>query len=126
MPGGLVAIFSRSFGKSKRKGPYASLRLEAEAVREIPDGPLVAVHVAHEWHVDGEKFWRLDFEPAVKVHFLDDIKSKAYGPFDAFSAVNKVAFRERHVFAFVDADVGHWYCHDDGRHWPLMVIEAAN
>ncbi len=124
----LVAVFSRPYGEPTRKakGPFASLVLEPQAVREVADGPLIATHVGHEWHVDGEKFWRLDVDVTVRLRFLDGATSKAYGPFSAFSAVNKVVFGEGHVFAFVDALAGHWYCHENGRYWPLMVIEPAD
>lgn len=123
----LIAIFSRPYGQPKKMGPYASLRLEGEAVRGGAGGPVIAVHRDHEWHADGEKFSRLDFEGRVKVYFdfVDGTISRKYGPFEAFSAVDGVAFRGRSVFAFVEPDIGQWYCHDDGRHWPLMVVEPA-
>lgn len=105
MQSSLVATFSRPYGQPTRKGPYPCLRFEGELVREGPGGPVVARHENHHWVVDGEVYSRLDFEE-VKVHF-----SRA----DA-----------RSVFAFVDRSLGDWYCHDDGQHWPLMVVEPAS
>jgi hypothetical protein len=29
------------------------------------------------------------------------------------------------VFAFVDRSIGDWYCHDDGRHWAVLVVTPA-
>jgi hypothetical protein len=124
----LFAVFSRPHGQPAKKGPYARLRLEGETARAEPDGPLIAEHQHHSWMVDGERFSRLELEGPVMVHFQrnDGSVSKSYGPFSVFSAVNGVAFKERSVFAFVDREMNDWYCHDDGHHWPLMVIEPAD
>ncbi len=97
----LTAVFSRPRGKPRGVGPFGCLRLEGECMREAAGGPLIAEHWGHEWHVDGERFSRLDVEGPVNVHFVDHSSSKTYGPFSSFSAVNGVAFRERSVFAFV-------------------------
>ncbi len=121
----LTATFSRPYGQPKKKGPYASLRIEGEAMRDGSNGALIAVHTNHEWHADGEKFSRLDVDGPVKIQVLDGTTSKTYGPFDAFSAVDGVAFRDRSVFAFVEADRARWYCQEDGRRWPVMVVEPA-
>lgn len=124
----LVAVFSRPHGAPAKKGPYARLRLEGEVARVDPDGALVAEHQNHSWVVDGANFSRLDLEGPVVVRFQgsDGRASKTYGPFSAFSAVNGVAFKDGSVFAFVDREMKDWYCHDDGHHWPLMVIEPAD
>ncbi len=120
-------IFSRPRGEQKKKGPYECLRFEGELVRATRDGAVIARHVDHQWVVDGENFSRLDFEGRVKVQFcrVDKTVSQSYGPFESFSCVDGIAYRERSVFAFVDRSVGDWYCHDDGHHWPLMVVEPA-
>ena len=29
------------------------------------------------------------------------------------------------MFAFVDSQVGDWFCYDDGHHWAVMVVTDA-
>lgn len=123
--GQLVVVLSRPYGKPKRLGPYPKVRFDGERINDAPGSPTLAEHKNHEWIVEGERFSRLDFEGPVKVHFVNGITSKTYGPFKQFSSVDGVAFQEGHVFAFVDRRASDWYCHDDGRHWPLMVVEPV-
>ncbi len=123
----LVALFSRPHGQPIRKGPYAHVRFEGELLREAPGGAVIAQHGEHRWMVDGEAYSRLDFEEPVKVHFsrAESGDSRTYGPFRSFSCVDGIAYKEGSVFAFVDRGHADWYCHDDGQHWPLMVVEPA-
>lgn len=41
------------------------------------------------------------------------------------SFVDGICFANRAVFAFVDRSLGDWYCHDDGRHWAVMILSPA-
>ncbi len=123
----LEVVFSRPEGAAKRKGPYARLRFEGELLRERPGGPVIAAHEQHQWQVDGERFLRLDCQCRLQVFFerVDGTRSKLYGPYDHISFVDGVAYANHEVFAFVDRSAVDWYCHDDGHHWPLMIVEAA-
>ena len=125
MADALALVFSRPVGASVRKGPYAVIRLKAEVLVD-PDDAVVARHVDHHWQVDGQPYTRLDCDcgPGVDVHFerLDGTRSKTYGPIRTFSFVDGIAYMDRQVFAFADRSIVDWYCHDDGRHWPMMVI----
>lgn len=125
MPAHLFAVFSRPYGQPKRKGPYARLRFEGELLRERAGGPVIARHELHEWNVDRERFSRLDVDDAVRVQFLRGAASRTCGPFAAFSAVDGVAFQDRQVFAFIDGHSREWACQDDGRQWPVMVVEPS-
>jgi hypothetical protein len=51
--------------------------------------------------------------------------SKSYGPYESISFVDGIAYADRAVFAFADRSIGDWYCHDDGRHYPDLIIEPA-
>jgi hypothetical protein len=105
-------------------GPYSTLRLEGEVMREVAHGPVIARHEDHEWRVDGERYTRLDCGCRVNVHFerVDGTASRTYGPYESFSFVDGVGFGNHEVFAFADRSIVDWYCHADGRHWPLMII----
>ena len=42
-----------------------------------------------------------------------------------FSAVDGIAYTDNQVFAFVDSNVGDWFCYDDGHPWAVMVVTYA-
>lgn len=119
--------FSSAFGSPAKIGPLSSLRFEGELLREAAGGPVLATHEEHQWVVNGERYTRLECDCSVVVRFarVDGSASATYGPFEHFSCTDGVAYADRQVFAFVDRSVGDWYCHDDGRHWPLMLVEPA-
>ena len=123
----MVLVFSDSGGSTITKGPYSQVRFEGEVVRSVANGPIIARHENHVWKVDGKDYPRCDCEEAAWVHFerVDGSKSKTYGPLEHLSFMDGVAFVDRRVFAFVDRGAVDWYCHDDGRHWPLMLIEPS-
>lgn len=123
----MILTFSNSSGAPISKGPYSQVRLEGELMRAVVDGPVIARHEDHVWKVDGVEYSRCDCAKAAWVHFerIDGTKSKTYGPLDHLSFMDGVAFVDRQVFAFVDRGAVDWYCHDDGRHWPLMIVQPA-
>jgi hypothetical protein len=125
--GAIELSFVRDTAAPKRKGPYPLLRLEGELIRSEPGGPVIAKHVGHEWHVDGERYSRLESECRVLVHFerVDGSHSKTFGPYEAVSFIDGVAYMDHRIFAFVDRSIVDWYCHEDERHWPLMIIQPV-
>ena len=127
MASAIELSFMRDTAPPKRKGPYALLRLEGELIRAEPGGPVIAKHVEHAWQVDGEKYSRLEYECRVLVHFerVDGSQSRTFGPYACMSFIDGVAYVEHHIFAFVDRSIGDWYCHEDDKHWPLMIISPA-
>jgi len=125
---GIVLKFSPTVGSEVTKGPFPRIRVEGEVMRADPGGPVIAYHDDHHWQVDGRSYSRLDCDcPAVQVYFerIDGTRSKIYGPLKDFSFVDGIAYMEHQVFAFADRSIIDWYCHADGQHWPLMVIEPA-
>ena len=127
MTGAIELSFVRDTAAPRRKGPYPLLRLEGEIIRTEPGGPVIAKHVGHEWHVDGERYSRLESECRVLVHFerVDGSRSKTFGPYERMSFIDGVAYMEHLIFAFIDRSIVDWYCHEDERHWPLMIIQPV-
>ena len=123
----MVVVFAHSDGATVTKGPYPQIRLEGEVMRTGVGAPVIARHENHTWKVDGREYARCDCAKAATVHFerVDGTKSKTYGPLNHLSFQDGVAHVNREVFAFVDRGMVDWYCHDDGRHWPLMIVEPA-
>ena len=123
----MVLVFSGTNAPDITKGPFPRVRFEGEVVRSVESGPIIAHHEGQSWIVDGERYSRCDCAKAAWVHFerVDGSRSKTYGPLDHLSFQDGVAFVNRQVFAFVDRGAVDWYCHDDGRHWPLMIVEPA-
>lgn len=123
----ILLRFSSPGGKTVSKGPFERIRLEGEVLRSTPGGPVVARHVNHAWLVDDEPYFRLDCDCRVKVQFerTDGSRSKIYGPHQNFSFVDGIAYADHEVFAFADRAIVDWYCHAEGTHWPLLVIESA-
>jgi hypothetical protein len=128
MAAAIIVTFSRGVGPNVQKGPFSQLRLEGEVMRFAVGGPIIAKHENQKWKVDGFDYRRADCDNcAVALHFerIDGTQSKTYGPFNCFSLVDGVAFADHEVFAFADRAIVDWYCHPDGRHWPLFIIEPA-
>jgi hypothetical protein len=124
----LELIFSDGSGRQKRKGPYPLVRFEGETMRSEPGGPVIALHVKHEWRVDGEKFTRLECDCNAQLHFerMDGQRSRVYGPYESVSFIDGVAYADREIFAFADRSIVDWYCHEDDQHWPLMILRPAD
>lgn len=129
----LILSFIHFHRQAKAVGPFESVRLDGETVRALPGGALVAHHREHQWEVDGKRYYRLDATTLVHIHFerrqhpapAYSRRSRDFGPFERFSAVDGIAYTDDRVFAFVDGRVGDWFCYDDGQHWPVMVVSDA-
>jgi hypothetical protein len=119
----LILSFVHPTKAPKALGPYRVVRLDADGVNGH-DGFPVAHYRDQEWQVGGERYFRLDCEARVTIHFekSEQLKSRSFGPYGRFSAINGIAYTDHKVFAFVDRRVGDWFCYDDGRHWPVMVL----
>ena len=55
----------------------------------------------------------------------EERRSRTYGPFGRFSAVNGLAYGDDGVIAVLDQKSGEWLSYDDGYHWPVMVVTDA-
>ena len=125
----LVLSFVHPTKPARSQGPFESVRLDGDSIRESANGRLVAYHRERVWQVEGESYFRLDATPRVRVHFERSradprslSRSRGFGPFERFSAVDGTAYADTQVFAFLDSKTGDWFCYDDGRHWAVMVL----
>ena len=120
--------FSDPTGKSATKGPFPAFCLQGETLREEPNGPVVAVHEDHHWQLDGKKFTRFDCDCNVLIRLsrVDGKKIAKHGPYKSFSAQDGVTFANHELFAFADRSIGDWYCHADGLHWAILIVEGTD
>lgn len=123
----LDLVFAAPSGPTLMKGPYASFCLQGETLRERIGGPPIAVHEDHYWLLDGRRYTRFDCDGHLKVYLtrVDGKLSTHHGPFKSFSCMDGVAYTDHELFAFADRSIGDWYCHGDGRHWAIIVVEPA-
>ena len=76
--------------------------------------------------MDGLSYFRLDCTSKVRVHFeRASERSKQYGPYERFSAVNGLSYGDDRVIAFLDYKTEEWFYYDTGYHWPVMVVTDA-
>ncbi|HEY7237683.1 MAG TPA: hypothetical protein VH600_00810 [Burkholderiales bacterium] len=127
MADSLELTFLRHAGPAKRLGPYRLLRFEGEVIRAEPGGPVLARHEHHEWNVNGERYPRLqcDSRASIRLERLDGSQSQSFGPYESVTFIDGVAYADHQIFAFVDRSIGDWYCHEDERHWTIMLINPV-
>jgi hypothetical protein len=127
MAAGIELVFAGPSGPTLKKGPYAAFCLQGETLREKVGAEPIAVHEDHHWQLEGRTFSRLDCDCRITIHLtrVDGKLSQTYGPFESFSCMDGVAYVDHELFAFADRSIGDWYCHADGRHWAIIVIEAT-
>lgn len=104
------------------------MRLEARGLRERPEGPVLAVHDNHQWLVAGSTYFSLECPARVILHFEDPPgvkRSRTYGPFGRFAAVDGIAFAEDRVVAAIDRESLHWLAQHDGVLWRVLVLNEA-
>ena len=120
--------FSDAAGNTLTKGPFERIFLQGESLRQENGGPLIASHEDHFWHVDGQRFARFDCDCRVHIRVtrIDGKRTQQYGPFTSFSAQDGVTFADHEIFAFADRSIGDWYCHADGLHWAMLIVEATD
>ena len=107
-------------------GPLTSFRLDGEALRK-GDGELVANHERNAWHINQLQYPRLECKGSVSIWFerASLEASRRFGPHDDLALYDGVAYIGLHVFASLDEEARHWYSHEIGRHWKVMVVESA-
>jgi hypothetical protein len=124
----LILSFVHATRPPKSVGPFSVIRLDTEALFDSSEN-VIARNRDHQWEIGRERYFRLDATAKVRIHFERGMnesrqmsKSRDFGPFRLFSAVDGIAYTDGRVFAFADAKVGNWFCYDDGRRWALMVV----
>ena len=110
-----------------RCGPFAELRADAEILRAGQGGPVIARHQDHSWFVGARRFFRIDCDGPVRVHFedADGERSAPFGPFFHFSSADGIAYGDGEIVAHIDVDACLWHCHRDHSQWKEMVVTPA-
>jgi hypothetical protein len=104
-------------------GPFKSVRLSFDGMRDNGGEVLLASYHKHQWGVEGLDYFRLDCTSRVLVHFeRGGERSSQYGPYERFSAVNGLAYGDDRVITFLDVKKNEWLYYDTGRHWPHLVV----
>ena len=124
----ITLVFSSQAGARVSKGPFKSFCLQGETLRETVGGPVIAAHEGHEWHVDDQRYARVDCDCHVTLQTsrIDGKTTKQFGPFGSFSCYDGIAYADHAVFAFADRSIGDWYCHADGRHWAIIQVDPVD
>ena len=124
----LKLVFSEAGpGPTLEAGPFEAVVIVGEAM-SAGDGEqrVIATHRDHSWFVDGKRFFRVDFNRAVRVHFEQgDESSPSLGPFIHFSSADGIAYGDGVQIAHVDPDTGTWYSQLHERHWKSIVVRPA-
>jgi hypothetical protein len=128
----LILSFVDPVRPARIVGPFDSVRVDGDGIREAPGGDVVAQHEKRQWKVKGERYSRLDVMSRTRVHFEHSPgggpqslqRSCDFGPYERFSAAEGIAYADDQVLAFV-SKLGDWFCCDDGRHWAVMVVTGA-
>ena len=114
-------------GPTLELGPFREVRINGEALRAQRGGRVLAAHHAHEWIVQGRRFFRVDCASPVRLHLenAEGESSAESDPFLHFSFADGIAYGDGALFANIDLETKHWYCHRDGRHWRELVVKSA-
>jgi hypothetical protein len=121
----LVLSFVHPSKPAKSLGPFHSIRLDGETVRDRVSREVIATSREHQWAVGEERYFRFDCMARVRIYFerlREGLTSREYGPYHRFSAVDGIVYTDDRVFAFVDPKAGDWFCYNDGQHWPVMIV----
>jgi len=122
----LQVVFKKADGGTTTLGPLRILRFDAEELREVERGPLLAKHEGRSWTLRGEAFLRLDCDGPLVVRFLDDsgASSQPFGPFNHFSSVDGIAYADHQVFCAL-TDGKRWHLRKDHSEWRTLIVENA-
>ena len=123
----LRVTLGRPRGEPVTFGPFGRLSFFGRELRADLEAHPLATHVDHSWLVQGERFSRIDVPGPLMIDLNRPSQhaTRRSGPFTAFSCVDGVAYVEGRVFAFVDNEMGDWYCLEDNRHWAYLGLAAA-
>jgi hypothetical protein len=110
-----MLTFVNRGGRRRLLGPLPQLRLDGKVVRARADGPAIA-----------ENCYSIETSAPVIVRFEGaGQRSRPFGPFTAFSIVDRLAYSDGRALALFNPAWGAWLCYDTGRYWPSMVVGAG-
>ena len=113
-------------GQVVRRGPFPEIRADASCMRAA-DGEVIARHQDHAWFIGPTRYFRIDCEGPVTIHFENPggERSGTLGPFFHFSSADGIAYGDGQICAHVDQDSACWHCHIGARDWKEMVVQPA-
>ena len=122
----VIFTFVHPTNPSKVLGPFERLWFDAKGMSTDRPGSVLVPYRNHQWEVEKVSYFRLDCTAHVMLSFeRGEKRSRTYGPFGRFSAVNGLAYADDGVVAVLDQKIGEWLYYDDGYHWPTMVVTKA-
>jgi hypothetical protein len=113
-------------GPTLRLGPFPAVRIDGECMRN--DGTKLGEHHAHSWIVQGRRFFRVDCESPVRLHFENEKgeTSPVSGPFMHFSCADGVAYADGMIYGNIDLETKLWWGHQDRKYWRTLIIKSAS
>ncbi|HKU46702.1 MAG TPA: hypothetical protein VJQ58_07445 [Burkholderiales bacterium] len=114
-------------GPTVQIGPFPQVWIDGVSLRRERGGEVLAQHHPHSWGVRGRKFFRVDCESPVKLHFEGEKgeSSQQWGPFMHFSCADGIAYGDGVIYGNVDLESRLWYGHLDRRYWRWLVVTSA-
>ena len=104
--------------------PVEGLRFDGITLRHI-DGNHLADHKENRWHLfDGGQYWRLECAFVCIVWFEggDGRRSRDFGPYRRFSAVDGILYGDEATIASSDDERNEWYAFPLQGHWPSVIV----
>jgi hypothetical protein len=104
--------------------PVEGLRFDGATLRHI-DGQHLADHKENRWHLfDGGQYWRLECAFACIVWFEGESgrRSREFGPYRRFSAVDGMLYGDEATIASSDPERNQWYAFPLQGHWPSVIV----
>lgn len=119
----VVLHFESTGGSHVAKGPFASIHLEGEAVRDAPGGNVVAEHLPYGWKVEGVVYLRMSADQPVVVRWPGAPADGTPGTTGRFLSIDGIAYIDRRILGFIDRQTQDWYLLRQGHHTPALVLE---
>lgn len=120
-------VFGKVRGDTRTLGPYSMVVFDR--IRLQADGQDIAAFQDefNQWIVGDAQYARLDVSLAVDIQCQTDKgqPSRVFGPYLHFSVVDTILYVEQRVFAMFDRQTDDWYIHDDGRHYPKVIVRPV-
>ena len=120
----ILVTFSNPTGPPLSIGPFTQLFMKKRALREAPDGPVLATSVNLRWEpAGGGRFTRFDCDVRCSVT-LEKAggKSQRYGPYRSFASLNGLKYADHQMFALYDEQNQDFYGYESGTHWDTLIV----
>ncbi|WP_434130514.1 hypothetical protein [Methylocaldum sp. GT1BB] len=111
-------------GRPEQIGPAPWFRVGGNAIRQGPQGSIVAAYRNHFWETQGRHFTRYDCKEPVRISFENATgePSEWFGPFAYVSCVDGVVYAEEQLFAKFQEETVIWHCYSTDTYWPVLML----